>query len=145
MTDLANSAFRQILIDAANVVTIVGDKIFKDTASQCDDFPYVVFHLVSNRPYRGLGGRSGMTVKTYQLNCYALTETQAADLEDKCRLALDDFKGNVTIPLESGDETMRVHRLNRTDTNSPLVPIQDASSYPIRRYAQDYTLTHYEG
>jgi len=145
MTDLANNAFRQILIDATNVFAIVGDNIFKDTASQCEDVPFVVFHLVANRPYRGLGGRSGMTVKTYQLNCYAPTETLAADLEDECRLALDDFKGNVTIPLESGNQIMRVHRLNRTDTNSPLVPIQDASSYPIRRYAQDYTLTHYEG
>ena len=99
----AGKAFYTILKDDAAVSAIVTSggqtRIYPQLAPQNKSKPYMVYNQVTMNLPRHLGSSSDTNYIRMQLDIYADKYSTLRDLSDKCRLALDNYRGLVTLSV----------------------------------------------
>jgi hypothetical protein len=85
----AIKAVDYILRNTPGVTSIVGQNIYPVRALQGATYPYIAHQFLSNRPVSTHDGPSRFDFGTVQINIYAMTATQAQDIMEAVRTALD--------------------------------------------------------
>jgi len=85
----AIKAVDYILRNTGGVTALTGQRIYPVRATQGAIYPYIAHQFVSNRPVPTLDGASTFDFGTVQINIYAETATEAQDIMEAVRVALD--------------------------------------------------------
>lgn len=140
MAVYVTQAFRQLLVGDSTVGGLVGTRVYQDVAPPNVSFPYMVFVVIDDEPYRNLSAASGLTVARVELSVYASPDSPS-DLDDSveaARLALDNFNGTVTV----GSESLNLTQVQHIDTSILQVPVESGQSMPIRARAMEFRVTY---
>lgn len=98
---------RTFLLANSTIEGMIVDRIFPQQAPQNADFPYVVYHRISNPSLRHLGGRAGVSHPRIQIDCYARLYSEAKALRDAIISLIDPDESRVsrrlwgTVPVQS--------------------------------------------
>lgn len=84
------TTIRTVLVGAAPVTSICGDRVEILTKPQDIALPNVCLSIPSMTPINGLEGWNGLDGSLVQLSCYADTYTEARALAAACRAAMQD-------------------------------------------------------
>lgn len=86
-------AIFNILSNDSNVTNIVSGRIYPTRAFNNAALPYVVYSQISNEPQNEKGRAATVDIATYQVSCFAKDYSQAVDLADAVRKALEKQSG----------------------------------------------------
>jgi len=75
-------AVRRLLLDAAAVTALVGDRVDWGVRSQGAKLPAIVIHLISGVPQMNMDGPSGWSRDRLQFDCWGRTYKAARDVAD---------------------------------------------------------------
>lgn len=98
----------QSLLDA-----VLSGKVYANLAPQNARAPFVTFHRISGQKIRHINGPSGLAQTVFQVDVYADANLESRQISDSIRLALDGYKGTVTIGADSvriGGVSMQAER-----------------------------------
>ena len=90
---LVGKAIYSILSDNAAVDALISDRIYPNVAKQTSAFPFVIYQVTGDSPTDTKDGVSPLDENAILVMCYSQTYTQASDLADKVRIALDRVDG----------------------------------------------------
>jgi len=90
---LVGKAIYSILSDNAAVDALISDRIYPNVAKQTSAFPFVVYQVTGDDPTDTKDGVSPLDENAILVMCFSQTYTQASDLADKVRTALDRVDG----------------------------------------------------
>ena len=90
---LVGKAIYSILSDNAAVDALISDRIYPNVAKQTSAFPFVVYQVTGDDPTDTKDGVSPLDENAILVMCFSQTYTQASDLADKVRIALDRVDG----------------------------------------------------
>jgi len=90
---LVGKAIYSLLSDDAAVDAIISDRIYPNVAKQSSAFPFVVYTVTGDNPTDTKDGVSPLDENAVLILCYSQTYSQASDLADKVRTALDRKDG----------------------------------------------------
>jgi len=82
-------AIYNILSTNSNVSTLVGTRIFPNVAPQETRFPFIIYDVTGVQPNDTKDGPSTLDTNDVMISCYSETYTQASDLAQKIRVAMD--------------------------------------------------------
>lgn len=141
---LIENAIFERLRDDPGVKTIVGDKIFPQSAPQAggeDDpdkakLPRVTYQLISSNHFHNADGASRLANPLFQLNCVSKTYGEAKELANCVRRALQGFRGTVAGVVIQG-----IFLSNQRDE---FVISPSGSEQRARIVQQDYTIFNQE-
>ncbi len=140
MTMDAGMACRKLLVDDATVAALVGTKIRAQKASQRDSRPYMVYYVVSGVRSGHLTGSSLVNRAMVQINGYADTEQESADMVDAVRKELD---GRIRTTVTLGGDSLVVSIFLK-DERDRLVQSLDGSDDGIYGFQLDFLVLHQE-
>ena len=103
-------AIYNILSNDANVSGLVSTRIYPNVAKQTSAFPFVVYTITGDDPTDTKDGVSPLDENNALLLCYSQTYSEASDLADKVRTALDRVDGTY-----GGVELQNITYLNYSD------------------------------
>lgn len=86
-------ALETLLSDDAAIAALVSDRIYAKTWPQGATFPVLTYQQIDREGITTQDGPSGLVFKRVQLGIWSRTYSEARDLADKVRLALDGFQG----------------------------------------------------
>ena len=91
---------RQTLSAQAEIVSIIGSRIFSTQAPQGTDLPCIVYaqDQASRGPYMHMRGMTGLARVTYQISCLGTSLIDVRNLSRAVRVALQ-YKQNASIRL----------------------------------------------
>lgn len=90
---LVGKAIYSILSNNASVDALISDRIYPNVAKQTSAFPFVVYNVTGDSPTVTKDGVSDLDENAILILCYSQTYSQASDLADKVRTALDRVDG----------------------------------------------------
>jgi hypothetical protein len=90
---LVGKAIYSILKDDSPVGAIIADRIYPNVAKQTSAFPFVVYNVTGDAPTVTKDGVSDLDENAILILCYSQTYSEASDLADKVRTALDRVDG----------------------------------------------------
>jgi len=90
---MIETAINEILRTDTAIQALVGTRIYYVRSPQSADYPNITFQRRSTQRNRHLGGPSGVSRATFQIDCWATTQKVARQLADFVRLRIDDFGG----------------------------------------------------
>lgn len=101
-SDIETALYSRLTGDAG-VFAIIGARMFPHRVpQQSNQFPCIVYDRTSGEHIRSLAGSSGAAWPRYQLQCWALSYSEAKALGEAVRSALDGFSGTVgTVVINS--------------------------------------------
>lgn len=76
-----------ILLNHTGTTDLVSNRIYPIVSPQQQTFPYITFQLISLVPIAP--PCSGYDRARYQIDIYAITQSEASDIKDQVRAALD--------------------------------------------------------
>ena len=82
-------AIYNILSTNGNVSTLVGTRIFPNVAPQTTTFPFIIYDVTGVQPNDTKDGASTLDTNDVMISCYSETYSQASDLAQKIRVAMD--------------------------------------------------------
>jgi len=98
------------------------------------DMPYLTYFIADNEHVHCQGGGAGLTNPRVQLDAWANSKLEAAEIIDICRLALDSFRGT----WGTGDNEITV-RLSFIDSDrEDFTPPTDGSEIGYYRAQADF-------
>jgi len=98
----AGKAIFYILTGSEEIAAIVGARVFPEIAAQDAVAPYVVYQLSSVEPQDTKGGPSTLDEVRFEVFCVSNEYTQAQDLTEAVRGALDRATGTFSgVPVQS--------------------------------------------
>ncbi len=89
------AGLRTHLLADGSVAALVAARVYPLKLPQSPTYPSLTYEIVSDIPYRGLGGDSDREVIRARIHCWAKTFTGAIDLATKVRTAVADFSGTM--------------------------------------------------
>lgn len=111
MSVLHGPIYAHLKADAA-VFALVGDRIYRDRATEGDPLPYIVFERRSENRHPHSTGASGLVEATYEVTSWAADRNAANALAEAVRLALDTTTGTM------GDGAVTETTIRSTDLTS---------------------------
>tara|TARA_R100001163_G_scaffold3329_2_gene4958 strand:+ start:703 stop:1113 length:411 start_codon:yes stop_codon:yes gene_type:complete len=78
-----------ILANDSDVSTLVGTRIFPNVAPQTTQFPFIIYDITGVSPNDTKDGASTLDTNDVMISCYSETYSQASDLAQKVRIAMD--------------------------------------------------------
>ena len=82
-------AIYNILSTNSDVSTLVGTRIFPNVAPQTTTFPFIIYDVTGVQPNDTKDGASTLDTNDVMISCYSETYSQASDLAQKIRVAMD--------------------------------------------------------
>ena len=82
-------AIYNILANDSDVSTLVGTRIFPNVAPQTTQFPFIIYDITGVSPNDTKDGASTLDTNDVMISCYSETYSQASDLAQKIRIAMD--------------------------------------------------------
>jgi len=82
-------AIYNILFDDVDVKTLVSTRIFPNVAPQTTTFPFIIYDITGVQPNDTKDGSSTLDTNDVMISCYSETYSQASDLAQKIRVAMD--------------------------------------------------------
>ena len=82
-------AIYNILSTNSDVSTLVGTRIFPNVAPQTTTFPFIIYDFNGVQPNDTKDGASTLDTNDVMISCYSETYSQASDLAQKIRVAMD--------------------------------------------------------
>ena len=107
---LVGKAIYKILSDNAPVDALISDRIYPNVAKQSSAFPFVVYTVNGDAPTDTKDGVSPLDNNSIEVLCFSQTYSEASDLADKVRTALDRVDGTY-----NGIELQRIQYLSYDD------------------------------
>lgn len=116
----------QAILAAASGVTALTSRIYSGRAPRTAAAPYVVHNQIAATPVTTMDGPNTTEQADVQIDCYAQTGSDAMDLAEAVRIAVDGYAGTIaTINVRA---TVRNNQFNA----EPLPPT-DGSDTPRYR------------
>jgi len=78
-----------ILSTTTNISNLVGTRIFPNVAPQTTTFPFIIYDVTGVQPNDTKDGASTLDTNDVMISCYSETYSQASDLAQKIRIAMD--------------------------------------------------------
>ena len=78
-----------ILANDSDIAALVDTKIFPNVAPQTTSFPFIIYDVTSVQPNDTKDGASTLDTNNVMISCYSETYSQASDLAQKVRVAMD--------------------------------------------------------
>ena len=78
-----------ILSTTTNISNLVGTRIFPNVAPQTTTFPFIIYDVTGVQPNDTKDGASTLDTNDVMISCYSETYSQASDLAQKIRVAMD--------------------------------------------------------
>lgn len=94
-------ALRALILSDAEILAIVGPRVFPHFIPQGQPTPAIVYNRVSGSADYTLQGPSGLATATMQVDCWAADPDTASTLARLVRAKLDGFAGDVAFGSES--------------------------------------------
>lgn len=96
-----------LLLNAAGVTALVGQRIKPIMEHQGTSFPYITYQAISGTPIQTTDGASGIAEGVIQINAYAITYEVARAIIEAVRIALQGQSGTFNgvkcrVLVESG-------------------------------------------
>ena len=82
-------AIYNILANDSDVSSLVGTRIFPNVAPQTTQFPFIIYNITGVSPNDTKDGASTLDTNDVMISCYSETYSQASDLAQKVRIAMD--------------------------------------------------------
>ena len=82
-------AIYNILSTTTNISDLVGTRIFPNVAPQTTTFPFIIYDVNGVQPNDTKDGASTLDTNDVMISCYSETYSQASDLAQKIRIAMD--------------------------------------------------------
>jgi len=82
-------AIYKILSQNSDVSALVGTRIFPNVAPQTTIFPFIIYDVTGVQPNDTKEGPSTLDTNDVMISCYSETYSQASDLAQKIRVAMD--------------------------------------------------------
>ena len=134
----------QVLVDDPNVVFLIGGtsnpRIYPQSAPQNTNYPYMVYHRIDAQRPHHMGGPSGIVMSRIQIDFYDNNYDGVMQLAEYARMALNGYRGLLTINGETAD----IRDVNQSNDYGDIVEPQGAQSLGIFRTVHDYVVTMYE-
>jgi hypothetical protein len=130
-------AMRALLVDASDVTDLVGTRIYPEMRQQGEDFPAIVYQLVSTQPQNAMdgGGAVGTVATRASMSFDSIAETYAGakTLASAVRAAIGDLASGTysTVVIKSC-----FHEGDSAITESSQV----AGDRGVSRIVSDYTI-----
>lgn len=90
---MTGKAIYALLSANATLVTAVSTRIFPDMATQEADYPFLIYTVTGTDPSDSKDGVSGLDAVQVSVTTFATTYTQAVDVSELVRTALDRKTG----------------------------------------------------
>ena len=95
-------AIYNILSNDSDITSLVSTRIFPLVAPQSTEFPFILYDVDENNPSDTKDGVSKLDTIQSTVSCYAKSYSEACDIADKIRTALDRVSGTYnTIRIQS--------------------------------------------
>ena len=94
-------AVRKLLTDDTEVSELISSRVYAQHAPQKAPVPYIVYSRVSGDHLQHTTAASGLASTSIQLDMFGVTYSQAKDLGEEVRLALDGFSGVVSTATKT--------------------------------------------
>ncbi len=94
-------AVRKLLTDDTEVSELISSRVYAQHAPQKAPAPYIVYSRVSGDHLQHTTAPSGLASTSIQLDMFGVTYSQAKDLAEEVRLALDGFSGVVSTATKT--------------------------------------------
>ncbi|MBC8266369.1 MAG: DUF3168 domain-containing protein [Flavobacteriales bacterium] len=107
---LVGKAIYNILSNNAGVTAIASTRIYPNVAKQTSAFPFVIYSITGDAPTDTKDGVSPLDENNALILCYSQSYSEASDLADKVRTALDRVDGTY-----GGVELQNITYLNYSD------------------------------
>lgn len=99
---MTGKAIYALLYANADILAAVGTRIFPDMATQDAAYPFIVYTIDDTDPSDTKDGVSGLDTVTARVTTYATKYTDAVDIAEDARTALDRKTGTYgTVPIQS--------------------------------------------
>ena len=82
-------AIYNILSTTTNISDLVCTRIFPNVAPQTTTFPFIIYDVNGVQPNDTKDGASTLDTNDVMISCYSETYSQASDLAQKIRIAMD--------------------------------------------------------
>ena len=82
-------AIYNVLSTNSDVSTLVSTRIFPNVAPQTTTFPFIIYDVNGVQPNDTKDGVSTLDTNDVMISCYSETYSQASDLAQKIRIAMD--------------------------------------------------------
>ena len=82
-------AIFNILSNDSDILGLVESRIFPNVAPQATEFPFIIYDVTGVQPNDTKDGPSTVDTNDVMISCYSETYSQASDLANKIRRAMD--------------------------------------------------------
>jgi len=82
-------AIYNILSNDSDIQAFVDDRVFPNVAPQTTEFPFIIYDVTGVQPNDTKDGASTLDTNDVMISCYSETYSQASDLAQKIRVAMD--------------------------------------------------------
>jgi len=127
---------RRKVLDSGAVRALVADRVYPQLAPQGAAVPYITFFRVTGSPVRHMRGPATIAEATIQIDVFAPTYSQMLTIAEGTRLALDGFRG----PISVAGATLHISHLSLDNERVQLVGPLSASEDPIHHFIQDFRI-----
>lgn len=142
--DIPEFAIRHLLVNDAAITAVTGTQIYPLFTPQNRAKPFIVYSLISQLPERHLESASTLQHCRVQIDGYVHSSSGGDDpylilklLMNNVRLALDGFRGNITL---SDGDTIHVDSLSLTDGNDIMIGPHTGGDVPLLQLSADYEI-----
>ena len=82
-------AIYNILSNDSDIQAFVDDRVFPNVAPQTTELPFIIYDVTGVQPNDTKDGASTLDTNDVMISCYSETYSQASDLAQKIRVAMD--------------------------------------------------------
>ncbi len=141
MTATINTAIFSHLTSVGSITELVGDRVYPTGVSPAVVIkPYITYQKISNVHERHLRGGSGITTVRIQINCWAEKSSEADQLFDRVREAMDNFTGL----MGQGSGALPVRATFLEDDADAFVPPTDRTNRGVFGVQMDFLIVYKE-
>lgn len=120
----------QRLVDNAAVNNLVQNRISPDFTTQSLQRPYITVSRIDGEHVHHMTAASGVVLSRIQVDGWANTHAEAAEVRNACRFALDHFSGIVIVNGESVDVSLCIMTNDSAPFSTPTAS-SDRGAYRV--------------
>lgn len=133
---IPEEAFVFKILNDAEITGFIGNRLYGSVGPQKGKFPYGVYSRLVSSYEHEMGGSSDLLMCRIQCDWYAETYEEVKKLAERARMAVDGYRGTVTI----GADTLEIQKFHlKQDTDTYIQP-EAGSEEGIFGVSQQYEL-----
>jgi len=126
-------AIYNILFDDVDVKTLVSTRIFPNVAPQTTTFPFIIYDITGVQPNDTKDGASTLDTNDVMISCYSETYSQASDLAQKIRVAMDRINEGTYVGEQIQSSQFQSYNDIFDDTSGDAGIYRKALDFEIRQ------------